>query len=416
MAPGNRVDPRPAVPAAGLVGGRARLLPGRGDLLQNGQPARQIGVDRRDHQAQRGHPGRRVLGHPVGDPADRTDERGPVDEPTGHCGGRAGPVTCAGQPAHLRRLARPAELTGQPAVEVALRRADAHQMGVVRAKRVHAPVHVLADGGRQAGDHLEPGQAGSTQCPPFGDVPDRLRDLRRRGEHADPAIRNLAGQPEVARPHRTQVDGHAGAGLLGEHVQRRRLGPGRRQPVVLAGVGHRRAGQCAAHDLHVLAGPPQRPLERHAVPAVGDVRIGHSQAQAEAAAGQRVECRRGERGETGRARGDLHHARGQADPVGPARDQAEHAGRVGPVAFGGEDDVEAELLRRRRQFRGTPVDQVHAEFHGGAFPVRPAGARRRRRGRPRRSCTWRGAVQPPSRRHPPGSRPGAGESRPRPWP
>ena len=121
------------------------------------------------------------------------------------------------------------------------------------------------------------------------------RDVRRatraacsgREEDRQPAVGDLAGQLQVLRTDRGQVDRDVLAHRVHGQPQRLAGAVGQRQREVLA----RRTrtvspAQRHADDVDVLAGAGQRLVEPDAVPALGHLRAGHAEAEPEPAAGR----------------------------------------------------------------------------------------------------------------------------------
>jgi hypothetical protein len=113
-----------------------------------------------------------------------------------------------------------------------------------------------------------------------------------REEDRLPTVGEFAGQLEILRPDGGQVDRNVLAHRMQHQVQRLARPVGQRQLVRLAAVADPFAGQGQVDDVDVLTGAGQRLGEAHSVPALGHLRAGHAEPQAETACGQRVERRR----------------------------------------------------------------------------------------------------------------------------
>jgi hypothetical protein len=210
-------------------------------------------------------------------------------------------------------------------------------------------------------------------------VRQRFSDAPRRAEDADPAVSDLTGQLQAAPPDGTQQDRDAGAHRRGPQVG----GLGGvigREPVVAPGIPYGFAAQRQPDDLHVLAGAPERMVERLAVPAEGDVGVGHTKAKAEAAAGQAVERGGRQRGQHRRPGRNLHEAGSEADPLRRSGHGAKHRHRVGAETLRHQCHGVPELLGPPGNVDRALVVEEDSQFHlvsltivGWAYAT-PAGA------------------------------------------
>ena len=190
-------------------------------------------------------------------------------------------------------------------------------------------------------------------------------------EERDPAVRDLGGLLHGLRADRAEVDRDVGARRVDQELERlAQAGALDRQLELLALVLERAlAGERLAHDLHVLARARDGPRERHAVPALGDLRARHAQAEPEAPLGEGVERGRGHGGHRGRAGGDLEQAGAEADPLGHRAQVPEHGGGVLAPGLGHPHGVEALAVGELRQLDlllggvPGPVGDVEADPH-----------------------------------------------------
>ena len=211
-----------------------------------------------------------------------------------------------------------------------------------------------------------------------------------RGEEdRDPAVGDLRRQRDVLRSHRGQVDGQVGATVQDRAERLAESGgprAGVRDLVVLAAELHGLlAAQDRAHDLDVLAGLDERLAEGLTVPALGDLRPGDAEAQAEAAPRQRVEGHRGHRRHGRRPRRDLHDPGADVDALGPRRDPRRGDDGVGAIGLGRPHGVVAEPLgfQDPGHVEGhgrARIVEVQRQPHARSLPSRPFVAARR--GRP----------------------------------
>src|SRR5947208_9940014 len=87
-------------------------------------------------------------------------------------------------------------------------------------------------------------------------------------------------------------------------------------------------------DLHVLAGPAERLVERNPVPALADLRPGDPQAQTKPSPGEVVQ---GDGGHRGGGRGpsrELHDRRTHSDPLRAGRRPGDEGYGVGAIRLG----------------------------------------------------------------------------------
>ena len=189
-------------------------------------------------------------------------------------------------------------------------------------------------------------------------------------EDGQPAVGDLAGELEVARPDRGEVDRQPLADRVHGQPQRLARAVRQRQGPVLPLVRERLAAQRLGDDVDVLAGAPERVGEPDPVPALAHLRTRDAQPEAEAATRERVERRGGHGGGGGGAGRDLHHRGAQADPLGQRTDPRQHGRRVGAVGLRRPDDGVAEPVGLLGEgdvvgvVAGAPVSEVQPEFHG----------------------------------------------------
>src|ERR1700709_2775231 len=124
-----------------------------------------------------------------------------------------------------------------------------------------------------------------------------------------------------------------------------------------------------AHDLDVLAGATPGLRVGDAVPALGDLRAGGSEAEEEAAAGELVDRRPGHRRRRRGPRRDLQDRGAEVDLRRPRRQPGQHADHVGTVALGRPERLEAELPGRGDELERTlasradaPITQVQSKL------------------------------------------------------
>ncbi len=219
-------------------------------------------------------------------------------------------------------------------------------------------------------------------------------------EDRQPAVGDLAGELEVPRPDRGEVDRQPLAHRVHGQPQRLARAVRQRQGPVLPLVRDGLAAQRHRDDVDVLAGAPERVVEPDAVPALAHLRARDAEPEPEAATGERVERRGGHRGGGGRAGRDLHHRGAQADPLGQRTDPGEHGRRVRAVRLRRPGDGVAEPVGLLREgdvvgvVAGAPVAEVQPEFHGpeasGVLPTAgPSGRRYRTSHAPQTNGTVR---------------------------
>jgi len=197
-----------------------------------------------------------------------------------------------------------------------------------------------------------------------------------REEDPEPAVGDLAGELEVLRTDRREVDRDVLAHRVHGEGQRLAGAVGQRQREELAVVADALTAQGLLDDRDVLAGAGQRLVEPDAVPALGHLRSRDAEAQAEPAAGQRVEGGRGHRGHRGRAGRDLEDRRADVDALGLRSYPREDRDHVRAVGLGGPGDgvPEAVGLAGELEVVGVvaraPVAEVDAEPHALPLQVR----------------------------------------------
>jgi hypothetical protein len=234
-----------------------------------------------------------------------------------------------------------------------------------------ADVLVLAEGERDRRDDVEALEGLPGLLAPGPQVPDGgvLQVLGGR-EDEQRAVGDLAGLLQVLRADRRDVERDVLALRVHGQLEGLARAAGQRERPVLAVVRQALAGHRLADDLDVLTRACQRLVELDAVPALGDLRARDAEAEAEAAAGERVEGRGGHRGHRGLAGRDLEDGRADVDALGLRGDPGEHGGRVGAVGLGGPAHRVAESVGLLRHgeivavHSGTPVAEVDPELHG----------------------------------------------------
>ena len=130
----------------------------------------------------------------------------------------------------------------------------------------------------------------------------------------EPAVGDLAREPEVARADGSEVDGRSGAGRADREPQRLAGAVGQRQRVVLPGIPHLLAPQRHPHDLDVLAGAAERGA-RTRTPCQPSLTCGPETPRPRwnRPAGEGVERRGGHRRHRRGARRDLHDPGAEPD-------------------------------------------------------------------------------------------------------
>ena len=138
-----------------------------------------------------------------------------------------------------------------------------------------------------------------------------------------PAVRSPAGDDRGGVDFEARVAVDDAAQRLAEPGRAR---PGIGDVVMLAVMFERRlAGEHLADDRDVFAGAGQRPAERHAVPALDDLRPRRADAAEEAVAGERLQRQRGHRRAGRGARRHLHDAGAGLDPAGARQHPGDRA-------------------------------------------------------------------------------------------
>ena len=191
--------------------------------------------------------------------------------------------------------------------------------GQRRPHQVGGPLDVIVDDGGSEGDDLEVvgPVTGTRPGEPLGQGRLEGLDGVGREEDGEPAVGDLRRQGHILRSLRPHDDGDLRSQWVHDGLeglsQSGAAGVGER--VVGTVVGHRPlAGHHLADDVHVLAGPGQRLLERLAVPALDHLWSRHPEPEHESASGQMVER-------------DGGHAHGRR---GPGRQLAQSRARGGP--------------------------------------------------------------------------------------
>ena len=203
-----------------------------------------------------------------------------------------------------------------------------------------------------------------------------------REQHRHPAVAELGAHRDVLRA----LGGEEDRDVLPQRVDRRleRLaepGAAGQGEGIGGAVGGDRAVAApdVAHDPDVLAGAGERLRERHAVPALDDLRAGSADAHDHAAAGEVVERHRGHRRRGRLARRQLHDPGAQPNVLGARAPPGQRREAVRAVRLGAPDRVDAEgvgCVDRLDHSRGRPlrpVAGVVAELqvaHRGADPIR----------------------------------------------
>ena len=192
------------------------------------------------------------------------------------------------------------------------------------------------------------------------------RGVLRSEEHRQPAVGELAGELEVLRADRGDVDRDVVAHRVQHQVQRFARAVRQRQRVGRALVADPLARERQFDDVDVLAGAGHRLGEPDAVPAFGDLGAGKSETEAEPAAGEHVEGRRGHRGHRRGAGRDLQNSAADVDVLGLRGDPGEHRHGVRAVRLGGPRDGVAEpvgLLDQRERLGAAAVADVQSQLH-----------------------------------------------------
>ena len=342
---------------------------------------------KRGGDGERGHARVGVAPDPLGDPLARPDERGRVDELERHR--RRGVAVPSVEVEVLdpgRGLLEP-HPAGQLVVEVLVARAHAADVERrVPGDRPRRPLDVVVDDDGNGRHDVEPGQrvvrgALPGLAPPGPDRLQQVAAVLRAVEDGQPAVGDLPRELEVLRPDRSEVDRHLRPHRVDDELQRLAGAVRDRELPVLALVRNGFPAQRHPHDVDVLAGPAERCGERHAVPALADLRAGHPETEPEPATGERVDRGGGHRGRRRRARGDLHHRCPEVDPLRLRADPREHGRRVRAVGLGDPGhripepvglDGGGEVLRVVPR---APVSEVDPELHAPKAIGRGATAR-----------------------------------------
>ena len=237
---------------------------------------------------QGGDAGLAVGGEAVANVGLGTDQRGQLEQLLGHQGLRLGLAAVQVGVLDGLCLGLVTEPARQVVVEVACPRA--HAADIQRDERpdqVAQAGHVVADGKRRARDHVQRTQRRVAERAPLcqGAAPHRGGPLR-QVEDRLPGLGELGGERHVLRADGGQGDRDALADRVVDQLERlaQTAAPIQRQLVVLALVGQRLAAPDHPADLDDLAGPADRRVIRHAVPALDHLRAGRPDPQREPAA------------------------------------------------------------------------------------------------------------------------------------
>ena len=322
------------------------------------------------HHEQRVHADRLERGQPLGQRLGRGGERHRVDQLGRERGGGARAVAAQERLLALARRGAVTRALGQLDVEVLLARAHRAEVeGQPRAHGVARRVEVRLDRHRRAGRDVDvrAGAAGLLQ-PAVQRLEQRVRVLRADHER-QPAVGDLADLLDRLGADGAEVDRDPLLDRLGQQLQR--LGALQRHAVLAALVHDGLARERGAHDLDVLARAAHGPLERHAVPALGDLRARHAEPEPEAPVRQHVERGGGHRGRGRGARGDLEQPRAERDPLRLAGQQPEHRHGVLAPRLRDPHGVQPDLVGEHREIdlllRGEPgpVGEEEAGAHRG---------------------------------------------------
>ncbi len=285
-----------------------------------------------------------VGGDALADVGFRADQRGPLDQVRRHQGFGLGLTAVQVGILDRLRLGLIAEPAGQVVIEVAAPRAHpADIQGQLGPAEVAQADHVVADRQCRVGDHVQRAERviALGVALSHGAAP-HAGGLLRQVEDRHPGFGQLGGERHVLRADGGQGDRDPLADRVVDQLERLAQ-PGaslQRQLVVLALVGQPLAAPDHPADLDDLAGPADRRVVRHAVPALDHLRAGRAEAQREPAARDVIKPGRGHRGQRGRARVELEDPGGDLHPLRLRRDEAELAHRVEAVRLGHEHDVE----------------------------------------------------------------------------
>ena len=208
--------------------------------------------------------------------------------------------------------------------------------------------------------------AGSRFAPALGHrvAPDRA-GLLRQVEDRHPGFGQLGGDRDVLRADGGQGDRDALADGMVDQLERLAQpgAPLQRQLVVPALVGQPVAAPDHPADLDDLAGPADRRVVRHAVPALDHLRAGRAEPQREPAARDVVQPGRGHPQQRGRARVQREDPRRDLHPLGLGRDITQLAHRVEAVGLGHEHDVDPGPLEVGQLHHGLGESARIAQKH-----------------------------------------------------
>ena len=184
-------------------------------------------------------------------------------------------------------------------------------------------------------------------------------------EEREQAVGDLAGQPETGRRDRAGIDRQRVAGV--DDALQRLAEPGGVRPAVGEGIVHALmddrllARHNSAHDRNIFAQPLMGFAVGDSMPAFDHLRSRRTDAEDEAAAGERLERHRRHRC-TGRcARWHLHERGADCHPLGLSQNPGGWRHRVRAIGLGGPDRSVAERL--------SLLDQVDVD---GEIPARIA--------------------------------------------
>lgn len=199
--------------------------------------------------------------------------------------------------------------------------------------------------------------------------------LNRNGSQPSARAAGLLDRPGSGD---AEEERYAAVGRQRQQLERHALS----QPLAVGGDGPLRAlvidrlpAQGPADHLDVLTGPGQRFAERHAVPALGDLRAGQAQTEHDPPAGEVVQGHRGCRHRGGLPGRDLKDGGAEPDAVGDRRKVAQQGDRLLAPGFGDPHGVEPQFVGEPGDFdllpesEPGPVGDSDANTHGCSFGV-----------------------------------------------